>query len=97
MSANMFKYLRRRLDEQNERLGMLWNSFEEDSITLTPKVDKNITHTHTDTQFWPRSLINIIAKYSKKLNSEFNQCSYTGVKWVLSQDVGIFQCHNQSM
>lgn len=59
MSANMFKYLRRRLDEQNERLGMLWNSFEEDSITLTPKVDKDITHTHRHT---------ILAKITDKHN-----------------------------
>ena len=47
MGANTLKYLRRRLDEQKERLGMLWNSFGEDSITLTPQVDKDITHTQT--------------------------------------------------
>lgn len=47
MGANMLKYLRRRLDEQKEKLGMLWNSFGEDSITLTPQVDKDITHTQT--------------------------------------------------
>ena len=46
MGANMLKYLRRRLDGQKERLGMLWNSFE-DSITLTPQVDKDITHMQT--------------------------------------------------
>ena len=38
---------------------MLWNSFEEDSITLTPKVDKDITHTHRHT---------ILAKITDKHN-----------------------------
>ena len=45
---------------------MLLNSCYEASITLIPKLEKDLTHTHTHTNYRPMSLMNIDAKISTK-------------------------------
>ena len=64
--------------------GMLLNSFYKASITLIPKPDKDITHTHTHIDYRPISLMNIDAKiFIKILANQIQQ--YT--KRII--------CHNQ--
>ena len=46
--------------------GKLPNAFYEATITLIPKPDKDITHTHKKENYRPTSLTNIDAKSSTK-------------------------------
>ena len=68
--------------------GKLTNSFNEATITLITKPDKNATHTHTHTNYRPISQMNIDAKILNKILANRIQQHIKKIiimtKWALS-------------